>query len=87
MPRPQDELQRCSSIPGRIENSAVVKGARIVYGHAVDVRNGYKYTKRWARKLERELVELLDAPAAARPGTDRAEAAVTEPLWQFETGG
>lgn len=31
-------------------------------GDPVDVRNGYGYTKRWARKLERELVELLDAP-------------------------
>ena len=29
-------------------------------GDAVEVRNGYGYTKRWARKLERELVELLD---------------------------
>jgi len=31
-------------------------------GDAVEVRNGYGYTKRWARKLERELIELLDAP-------------------------
>jgi len=31
-------------------------------GRPVDVRNGYGYSKRWARKLERELVELLDTP-------------------------
>jgi thiol-disulfide isomerase/thioredoxin len=29
-------------------------------GGVVDVRNGYGYKKRWARKLEGELVELLD---------------------------
>lgn len=28
-------------------------------GRVVDCRNGYGYKKRWARKLERELVELL----------------------------
>jgi hypothetical protein len=52
-------------------------------GDPVEVRNGYGYKKRWARKLERELVELLDAP----PPADRAEDATTEPLSQFETGG
>jgi len=56
-------------------------------GAPVDVRNGYRYTKRWARKLERELVELLDAPPTARPETEHAVSATTEPLWQFETGG
>ena len=56
-------------------------------GDPVDVRNGYKYTKRWARKLERELVELLDAPSPTYPATDRSEGGTTEPLWQFETGG
>ena len=30
-------------------------------GRPVDVRNSYGYSKRWARKLERELVRLLDA--------------------------
>lgn len=56
-------------------------------GAPVNVRNGFGYKKRWARKLERELVELLDAPAAARPANDRAEDAATAPSWQFETGG
>jgi thiol-disulfide isomerase/thioredoxin len=56
-------------------------------GDPVDVRNGYKYTKRWARKLERELVELLDAPGASPPVIDHTERVATEPLWQFDTGG
>lgn len=30
-------------------------------GRLVDVRNGYGYSKRWARRLEHELVELLEA--------------------------
>jgi len=30
-------------------------------GKPVDVRNGYGYKKRWARELETELIELLDA--------------------------
>ena len=33
-------------------------------GTLVAVRNGYGYSKRWARKLERELVELLAAPVS-----------------------
>jgi thiol-disulfide isomerase/thioredoxin len=36
-------------------------------GRVVDVRNGYAYSKRWARRLERELVELLTEPAEAKP--------------------
>jgi thiol-disulfide isomerase/thioredoxin len=32
-------------------------------GRVVDIRNGYGYKKRWARKLERELTELLRPPA------------------------
>jgi len=32
-------------------------------GRPVDVRNSYGYSYRWARKLERELLELLDAQA------------------------
>ena len=32
-------------------------------GRVVDIRNGYGYKKRWARELERELTELLQAPA------------------------
>ncbi len=31
-------------------------------GTIVDVRNSYGYKKKWARKLERELAELLDTP-------------------------
>jgi thiol-disulfide isomerase/thioredoxin len=34
-------------------------------GDSVDVRNGYGYSRRWARKLERELAELLGAPPPA----------------------
>jgi len=34
-------------------------------GNVVRVRNTYGYSKRWARKLEKELVELLGPPAAA----------------------
>jgi thiol-disulfide isomerase/thioredoxin len=34
-------------------------------GRVVDVRNGSGYSKRWARKLERELTGLLDAPPVA----------------------
>lgn len=36
-------------------------------GGVVAVRNGYGYKKRWARKLEHELIELLDAPPTAAP--------------------
>ena len=56
-------------------------------GDPVDVRNGYKYTKRWARKLERELVELLDAPVPTGQAADQADGGTTKPLWQFDTGG
>jgi thiol-disulfide isomerase/thioredoxin len=31
-------------------------------GRVVDIRNGYGYKKRWARKLQRELTELLQGP-------------------------
>jgi len=31
-------------------------------GRLVDVRNGFGYSRRWARKLERELIELLTPP-------------------------
>jgi hypothetical protein len=56
-------------------------------GDPVDVRNGYGYSKRWARKLERELIELLDAPPPAEPPAARADGGTTEPRWSFETDG
>jgi len=34
-------------------------------GNVVRARNGFGYTKRWARKLEKELVGLLGPPATA----------------------
>lgn len=40
-------------------------------GAAVAVRNGYGYSKRWARKLERELVELLQIVQPQRITTCR----------------
>ena len=39
-------------------------------GNVVDARNSYGYKKRWARRLERELVDLLEAdaePESSRP--------------------
>lgn len=43
-------------------------------GRLVDVRNGYGYTKRWARRLERELTELLEAPAPGPIGSEPSSA-------------
>jgi thiol-disulfide isomerase/thioredoxin len=37
-------------------------------GTVADVRNSYGYKKKWARKLERELVELLEAGAEPDDG-------------------
>ena len=33
----------------------------------VEARNGYGYKKRWARKLEATLIELLDAGTQDEP--------------------
>jgi thiol-disulfide isomerase/thioredoxin len=56
-------------------------------GDPVDVRNGYKYTKRWARKLERELTELLDAPAPTRSAANGGHIGESVESWRFDTGG